>query len=550
MKLGQRISILSTIIFMVGAFCGCNDVYGWPRTEKSQRGHQSATDKGVKAKYKVDVCVYGATPGGIMAAYTAKQQGKKILLIEPSSRIGGMTAGGLGRTDLENTDVIGGLTLDFYKRIAKEYNKDGFMLAFEPKVALKVFHQYIDEAGIDLLYRYRMKDADKDGNKIKSITLESSTGDGHDITVTARVYIDCSYEGDLMARSGVSYTVGRESSSQYGETFNGVQVRSLHQFPDGVDPYKVKGDPTSGLLWGILPGTPGRKGTGDKCVQAYNFRLTLTNREDNKIPVTKPDNYDPSHYELLLRLFEVKPDRAFLHGVFLWADMPGGKCDANNQGAFSTDMIGANWDYPEASYEERERIFKEHVDYTKGLLYFLGNDPRVPERLRKEIRPWGYPKDEYQESGNFTPQLYVREARRMIGQVVMTQKHCQNKVVEDDYIARGEYQMDSHNCGRYVIDGMVKNEGDVQISLAEPYNISYRAITPKEEECANLLVPVCLSASHIAYGSIRMEPIFMEMGQAAGAAACIAMKRGNCVQKVTAEDIWKSPAMEGVYSAK
>lgn len=485
---------------------------------------------------KTDVCVYGGTSAGVIAAYTAIQQGKKAVLIEPSHRIGGMTTGGLGWTDIGNKGIIKGLALDFYTRIGKEYGKTGPQFTFEPKVALKVYQQYVDEAKMQVVYNYRIVLAEKSGSKIKRILLESTNG-GQPMSVKAKVLIDCSYEGDLMARAGVSYTVGREANSVYGETINGVEMRNKHQFPDGVDPYRVKGDPQSGLLYGILPDEMGKNGTGDNHVQAYNFRITLTDKPDNMIPLQKPERYNPDHYELLLRLIEKKP-KPKLSDFLKFDMMPNRKTDINNQGAFSTDMIGANWDYPDADYAKREAIYRDHMDYTLGLLWFLGHDERVPEQVRKGMCRWGLPKDEYSETGHFTPQLYIREARRMIGRMVMTEDYCRKKKSADDPIAWAAYNMDSHNCGRYVVNGMVKNEGDVQVKPAGIYNVSYRAITPKEEEATNLLVPVCLSASHIAYGSIRMEPVFMVLGQSSALAACQAIDHTHgIVQKVDSRKV-------------
>ena len=488
-------------------------------------------------KYIVDVCIYGATSAGVIAAYTAKAEGKSVLLIEPSTRIGGLSAGGLGETDIGKVDIIQGFSLDFYKRVGKKYGKDKPAFKFEPSVALSVYQDFLQEAGVEPLMLYRLRSVKKRGNTISAIILEQSAGTKERVKVTAKVFVDCSYEGDLMAKSGVSYTVGRESNAQYGENYDGVQMLDKHQFPDGVDPYKVKGNPKSGLLYGILKGNMGKTGEADKCVQAYNYRITLTNNPSNQLSITKPENYDPTRYELLLRWKEVEPWKS-VHDCFIWSFMPNDKTDINNRGAFSTDMIGENWDYPEASYKKRDRIRKAHLDYTLGLLYFVGHDERVPDSIRKRMLAWGLPKDEYQETNHFTPQLYVRESRRMIGRYVMTEHNCQGRTDVDDYVGWAAYTMDSHNCGRYVVNGMVKNEGDVQIRCPKPYNVSYRSITPIEEEASNLLVPVCLSASHIAYGSIRMEPVFMVLGESAAIAACLAIdKTQNCVQKVSSADI-------------
>jgi hypothetical protein len=490
-----------------------------------------------------DVCVYGATPAGIMAAYTARKKGKSVILIEPGKRIGGMTAGGLGWTDIgdreSDASIIKGYALEFYQRIGAYYEEAGAKYTFEPKVALATFKSFLSEVGLTddvILYQRRIVSAQKSGNTIQSIVLEDAANpiESTRQTVLAKVFLDCSYEGDLMARAGVSYTVGREANAQYGETGNGVQLLTKHQFPDGVDPYVVKGDPTSGLLWGILPDAVGNDGDADNHVQSYNFRITLTNDAANRISIAScpPDNYDPSRYELLIRMKEVSPWKDY-KDCLKWDWMPNHKCDMNNQGGFSTDMIGASWNYPEATYQEREAIFKQHLDYTQGLLYFLWTDSRIPEKVRTELAKWGYPRDEYAESNHFTPQLYIREARRMIGRLVMTQKYCEGKEAVDDPIAWAAYTMDSHNCGRYVVNGMVKNEGDVQVHISAPYSISYRAITPVESEARNLLVPVCLSASHIAFGSIRMEPVYMVLGETSALAACQAIdEHDGCVQAV------------------
>ena len=358
-----------------------------------------------------------------------------------------------------------------------------------------------------------------------------------------------------MAKAGVSYTIGREDNKLYNETYNGVQLMKGHQFPDGIDPYKIPGDSTSGLLWGIAPTTLSPEGTGDKLVQAYNYRICLTNNPTNKIEITKPDNYDPAKYELLLRLFDAQPEKRKLNHYFIWSRMPNKKTDINNRGGFSTDMIGINHNYPEASYKEREKIIKTHKDYTQGLLYFYKTDPRVPKELKDEIQEWGYPKDEYTENHHWSPQLYIRESRRMIGDYVMTQAHCEGHEIVDDGIGMAAYTMDSHNCQRIVIkkDGkhFVKNEGNVEIGGGLPYPISYRSIIPKENECKNLLVPVCLSASHIAYGSIRMEPVFMVLAQSAAIAATEAIHTGS-VQSVNVKKVQailhEDPLLDGSFS--
>ena len=513
----------------------------------------------------VDICIYGSTPAGIMAAYTAKMKGKSVLLVSPTKRIGGLTAGGLGWTDIGDSTshrrIIKGFAREFYRRIGQHYGMASPTFYFEPKVALATFKGFLAEAGlkdsIDIWYEWRIVSAEKEGNEVKSISLspipfpkgtgslaaESPSSSGEGAVVRARIFMDCSYEGDLMARAGITYTVGREGKNKYGEPENGAQCLNKHQFCDGVDPYVVPGDPSSGLLWGIMSDPMPANGTGDNHIQAYNYRLTLTKTKPFR-PITAqvPDNYDPSKYELLFRWMEKKGWSGY-GDCLKWTYMKDSsgpnswnayKTDNNNNGAFSTDMIGYSWDYPEATYEQRDSIAKLHEDYTKGLLYILWTDPRVPQNIRDEFNLWGYPLDEYEDNENFTPQLYIREARRMIGRMVMTEDYCLKNKVADDPIAWGAYTMDSHNCGRYVVNGMVKNEGDVQRHLTKgPYNISYRAVTPLESEAKNVIVPVCLSASHIAYGSIRMEPVYMVLGETTALAAVQAIdEHDGCVQAV------------------
>lgn len=483
---------------------------------------------------QVDICVYGGTSAGVIAAYTAKQLHKSVLLISPDKHLGGLTSGGLGYTDIGNKYAITGISRDFYRRVGKHYGKLEQWI-FEPHVAEQTFQQYIKAANVEVLYEYQLADAKKENGNITEITLNGP----QPLTVKAKVFIDCSYEGDLMAKAGVSYTVGRESNDAYHETYNGVQLREKHQFPDGIDPYKTPGDPASGLLWGISDAKLDPQGTGDKKVQTYNFRICLSNKPDNMIPITKPADYDASHYELLARLLP-KINARNLNAILKFDLMPNGKTDINNNGAFSTDMIGMNWDYPEADDATRKKIIAAHESYTKGLLYFIGHDARVPEALRTEFLKWGYPKDEYPDNNHWTPQLYVREVRRMIGDYVMTQANCEAKETVTDGVGMAAYTMDSHNCQRIVVNGMVKNEGDVQIGGFGPYPVSYRAIIPKPEDCSNLLVPVCLSATHIAYGSIRMEPVFMVLAQSAATAAAVAIDAHASVQQV---DVKKVQAM-------
>lgn len=487
------------------------------------------------AQQQVDICVYGGTSGGVIAAYTARKAGKTVLLIEPGKHLGGMTSGGLGLTDIGNKYAITGISRDYYRRIGKHYGKFEQWI-FEPHVAEDLFGEYVKRGQVNVLYSHRLASVKKNGGQIQEIVLENADNPSAKRSVRAKMFIDCSYEGDLMAKAGVSYTVGREDNSKYNETISGVQLMTGHQLPDGIDPYKTPGNPASGLVWGVSPAKLEPNGTGDTKVQAYNYRICLSSDPANQVPITRPAGYDSTKFELLARLIAAQPNRKTLNDYFIWSGMPNKKTDINNRNGFSTDMIGMNYEYPDASYEKRAQIIRDHELYTKSLLYFFGHDSRVPEELRQSMLKWGYPKDEYTDNGNWSPQLYVREARRLVGAYVMTQANCQGKEVVNDGVGMAAYTMDSHNIQRIVIekDGkkMAKNEGNVEVGGFGPYPISYRALIPKESECQNLLVPVCLSASHIAYGSIRMEPVFMVLGQSTALAAAMAIDAKTSVQKI------------------
>jgi hypothetical protein len=505
-----------------------------------------------------DVCIYGATGAGVAAAVQAGRMGKKVILIEPSNHLGGLSSGGLGATDIGNKAAIGGMAREFYHRIAQHYaqdsawvqegrqqyfarhgshqaqmsdlaSADATMWTFEPHVAEAVFKDMVRESGARLILQARLQSVAKSGPSLRSLTLENGT------TVMARIFIDASYEGDLMAAAGVSFRVGREANGEFGETLDGVRGETpKHQFLVPVDPYRRPGDPASGLLDFVQSGELDAPGTGDRKVQAYNFRLCFTTNLPNRLPLTAPPHYDPSRYELLARYLEAliaagkKPTlEQFWNPIW----MPNGKTDINNNGPFSTDFIGASYEYPTATPARREAIWREHQDYTLGLLTFLATSPRVPENIRAEMRLWGPCKDEFLDTAGWPRQLYVREARRMRSSYVMTEHNCRGTVQADDSVGLGAYNMDSHNCQRIVRNGRVENEGDVQVSV-KPYPIAYRAIVPKADECGNLLVPVCLSATHIAYGSIRMEPVFMILGQSAATAGCLAIDREQPVQQL------------------
>jgi hypothetical protein len=436
----------------------------------------------------VDICIYGGSSAGVIAAYTARMNGKSVLLIEPGNHLGGLTAGGLGYTDIGNKYAVTGIARDFYRRLGQHYGKFEQWI-FEPHVAEALFNEYIARASVEVLYGHRLAKATIAKGVITSIELEPSSGSGPNQTIRARIFMDCTYEGDLMAKTNVSYIVGREANKDYNETYNGVQLMDKHQFANGIDPYREKGKPESGLLWGISPDPLRPQGSGDKLVQAYNFRICLSNDPNNMVPITQPDNYDSTRYELLVRVMEKEPSLPF-HRILKPDLMPNGKTDINNNGPFSTDMIGMNYAYAEGSYEARAKIIMEHEDYTKGLLYFISTSKRLPPHLGVEMRKWGYPKDEYKDNNHWSHQAYIREARRMVGEYVMTQANCEGREIVKDGVGMAAYTMDSHNTQRIVVNGMVKNEGDVQIGGFPPYPISYRSLIPKRTECTNRFVPI------------------------------------------------------------
>jgi hypothetical protein len=492
-----------------------------------------------------DIVVYGGTSGGIIAAVQAAKMKKSVVLIEPSKHLGGLTSGGLGATDIGNKAAIGGLSRGFYRAVAEHYAKDDAwkwekrenyrsshqsgekeMWTFEPHVAEAIYRDMLKAAKVPVVTgRLDLQNGVvKAGNRIHSIRLEGG------LEFVGTMFIDATYEGDLMAKAGVSYHVGREANAKYGETLNGVQTKNAkhHQFIKAVDPFVKPGDPTSGLLPLIGKDGPGEEGTEDRRVQAYNLRLCTTDVPENRRSWPKPADYDESRWELLFRNFEAGDTRIPWAPIF----MPNRKTDTNNNFAISTDFIGANYDYPDGDYATRERIYKEHISYTSGLMWSLANHPRVPESVRSHFQRLGLAKDEFTDNDNWPHQLYVREARRMISDYVMTQHNCQGRVVAEDSVGLAAYTMDSHNTQRYARDGRVWNEGDVQVGGFSPYPISYRSIVPRKSECANLLVPVCLAASHIAYGSIRMEPVFMVLGQSAATAAAFAIDANSAVQDV------------------
>lgn len=505
-------------------------------------------------KHHADIIIYGGTSAAIIAAVEAAQNGNSVIVVSPDQHLGGLTSGGLGYTDTGDKSVIGGLAREFYHRLYQHYTSDEAwiweerldygnkgqgtpaidgenrtMWIFEPHAAEKVFEDLVLEHSIRVDRDERLdRDGgiEMEGEKIVSFTTLSGK------TYVGDVFMDATYEGDLMALSGVEYTVGRESVDTYGEEWNGVQTGVLHHqhwFWEDISPYIIPGDPSSGVLPRVSTEHPGEKGAADNKIQAYCFRTCMTDHPENQLPFPRPEGYDSTQYELLLRSlltgrkdFFQKFDR-----------IPNRKTDTNNHGPFSSDNIGMNYDYPEASYERRQEIIKEHEQYQKGLYWFVANDPRVPQDIQTEMKKWGLAKDEFTDNGNWPHQLYIREARRMIGDYVMTENELLKRRPTPEPVGMGSYTMDSHNVQRYIKpDGFVQNEGDIGVSTQGSYAISYGSLVPKKSDCTNLLVPVCVSASHIAFGSIRMEPVFMILGQSAAAAASMAIEQGIAVQDV------------------
>jgi len=502
-----------------------------------------------------DLVVYGGTSAGVMAAVQARRMGKSVVVVCPDRHLGGLSSGGLGFTDTGNKAVIGGLAREFYHRVWQHYqtpeawkwqvreaygNKgqgteaiDGAqrtMWIFEPHVAERVFEDFVREYQVPVerdQWLDRAKGVRKDGARVVAITTLSGR------TYVGRMFIDATYEGDLMAAAGVEYHVGREANRVYGEQWNGIQTGVLHHrhhfgvLPKPISPYRIPGDPQSGVLPRVSTEPPGLYGEGDRRVQAYCYRLCLTEHPDNRIPFARPEGYDPAQYELLLRVFAAGWRETFDK----FDPIPNRKTDVNNHGPFSFDNIGRNYDYPEASYERRREILKEHEAYQKGWLYFIANDPRVPAEVREAMGRWGLSKDEFTDNGGWPHQIYVREARRMVGRFVMTENELLQKRPTPEPVGMGSYTIDSHNVRRYITpEGGVQNEGDIGVGLKGPYQIAYGALTPKPGQAVNLLVPVCLSSSHIAFGSIRMEPVFMILAQSAATAAVMALEDNLAVQ--------------------
>lgn len=538
----RRLILLSFFILLIFASCDQKD---------------AATAEGESSS---DVVIYGGTSAAVTAAVQLSRMGKSVIIVCPEEHLGGLTASGLGWTDTGNKEVIGGIAREFYHRVYKYYDdpetwkwearseygnkgqgtpaidgKNRTMWIFEPHIAEKVFEDLVREENVTVIrdaWLDRSAGLKIDQGTIESITMEDGA------TYQADIFIDATYEGDLMAAAGVSYHVGRESLETYGEKWNGVQVGVLHHghhFGDmQISPYIVPGDPGSGVLPRISTDDPGEKGAGDDKVQAYCYRTCLTKVEENRVPFHKPENYDANEYALLPRIFAAGWNEVF----HKFDAIPNAKTDVNNHGPFSFDNIGMNYDYPEGTYEERKAIIEEHINYQQGLLYYLANDPAVPEEIRSEMSQWGYAKDEFVDTDHWPHQIYVREARRMIGNYVMTEHEIMGDTYVEQPIGMGSYTMDSHNTQRYITEeGYVQNEGDIGVHPDQPYSIALGTVVPKSSECKNLLVPVAVSSSHIAFGSIRMEPVFMILGQSAATLAGLALDQSVGIHDISYDEL-------------
>jgi hypothetical protein len=527
----------------------------------------NCTRNSTNQTFKADVIVYGGTSAAVTSAVQVHRMGQSVIVVSPDRHLGGMSSSGLGFTDTGNKEVIGGIAREFYQLIYLHYQKpeswkwqkqseygntgqgnpaiDGekrTMWIFEPHVAEEAFEILIKQNNITV-FREEWLDRDKgvikkDGRIISIKTIKGNVYKG-------KVFIDATYEGDLMSSAGVRYTIGREDNNLYHETYNGVQAGVFHHghyFKDKIDPFIIPGDPSSGLLPRISNEIPGENGSGDTKIQAYCFRLCLTQHPENRVPITKPEGYDSTHYELLARLSAARWDEFF--GKY--DPIPNLKTDVNNHGPFSFDNIGMNWDYPDASYERRKEIINEHISYQKGLLYFMTTDNRLPPWVRETMNRWGFSKDEFADNSYWPYNIYVREARRMLGEYVMTENDVLSKRQVPESVGMGSYTMDSHNVQRYVTsEGYVQNEGDIGVAAPKPYQIDLGSIMPGKDDCNNLMVPVCVSCSHIAFGSIRMEPVFMILGQSAGTVASLAIKGNMNIHDLTYDEIKKQLIADG-----
>ncbi len=466
-----------------------------------------------------DVVVYGGTPAGIGAAIQARRMRKTAALYVFRRHVGGLTSGGLTETDIGKMNALGGITVEFFKRVGKFRN-------YPSHEAEKVFLEMLVEANVPVFFEHRLDKVETKDGRITKVIFENGN------SAKGKMFVDATYEGDLFAKAGCSYMLGREDNSRFGEKYNGVYFsKHSHTLKHKVDPYKIKGDPSSGLIEGVSDAKVAEKGKGDKKLQAYCFRMLAT-KKSKKTAWYKPENYRPERYELLSRYVNGAKNSGYWNLKYSWGPVKLNEGDCNNAGPISIDHVGANYGWTEGSYEEREKIFQDHVNYQQGFMYFLANDKSIPEELRKRVSEFGLNASEFPETHNWPHELYVREARRLLSDYVMTQAHCEGKEVATDSIGLGNYQMDSHHVERIVVNGELAIEGGFEKPVKRSYPISYKSIVPKKSECTNLFVPVALSASHVAFGSIRMEPVFMILGQSAATAAAFAIDDNVAVQDV------------------
>ena len=484
---------------------------------------------------EADVIVYGATPGGFCAAIAAAREGAKVVLLEPTAHVGGVNTGGLSFSDSNQTvrSTLLGLFEEWHQRVAADYAargvklpydvavKDNSVWTYEPHVAARVTDAMLKEAGVSVLTKQTLEGVEKAGARI--VGLRTSGG-----MHTAKVFIDATYEGDLMARAGVVWHIGRESRDEYGESFAGRQYPKEKMAINGFD--------ANGLpLPFITSVRPGDDQAGEETVMVYSFRLCLTKNPANRVPFPEPQTYDPARFELIRRYFQKYPNAPLPWDLY---PLPGDKFDANNGigKMFSMGLVGEANGWCASDPAGRAKLWEKHKQYTLEFYKFLTTDPAVPAKIRATMAELGLCRDEFPETKHWSPQLYVREGRRMDGRMILTQNDVLKDAQKEDPIAISSFPIDSHDCRRLALADGVINEGTI-FPVRMPgrrhgyaYHIPYRAITPSASECSNLLVPVALSATHVAYSSVRVEPTWMAIGQGAGVAAALAAKAGVTVQ--------------------
>jgi hypothetical protein len=499
------------------------------------------------ASIEADLAIYGGTSAGVVAAVQAAQLGRSVVLLEPGRHLGGMSAEGLGGTDIDNhagfqnSPAVGGLALEFYRRVATHYGqraafetmlrtgaKQPALWRFEAHVAEKIFDAWAAEAGVRVLRGHRLAERDgvaKDGPRLVALRCDNGA------EIRARVWIDATYEGDLLAAAGASFVVGREGNARHGETKNGIRTDTVHsQFDRRIDPYRTPGDPASGLVAGVQPGPVGEHGAADGSIQGFRFRLVLTKDPANRIPFSRPDGYDPAAYELPRRF-------ALAGGKFdvPRVSLPNGKCEPGVWHHLLSNLTGENHGWNTATHAEREAMLRASLRWQQGLCWFMVSDPAVPEPIRRAWAEWGLARDEFTDHGGWPRMFYVRNGRRLVSDFVLTEAHVRkaSPAPVADPVALSWWPPDLHSARRIVKDGAVWNEGAVFGGDDWiPFGIAYRSLHPRAEECVNLLTPTCVSSSYVAYGALRLEWTFMAIAQSAAHAAHLALERGTTVQAV------------------